>query len=184
MLGRADRKGRLAPGYDADLVLLDAPDWRYLAYHLGGDPSPRSIVGGDRRRSYARRRCRPGSSGAAAQKDRRHEYEYVYVDDEGHEVEVDDRTSSREREARAGGEAAAAEAEAKGAGEGRRRRAPREIEPPSWRRVVRSAADLRAADARRRRCCSAEALRRARSRRPGRRAARLLPAVQLLHGLA
>jgi imidazolonepropionase len=37
VLGRADRKGRLAPGYDADLVLLDAPDWRYLAYHLGGD---------------------------------------------------------------------------------------------------------------------------------------------------
>ena len=36
VLGRADRKGRLAPGYDADVVLLDAPDWRYLAYHLGG----------------------------------------------------------------------------------------------------------------------------------------------------
>ena len=37
VLGRADRCGRLAPGYDADLVLLDAPDWRHLAYHLGGD---------------------------------------------------------------------------------------------------------------------------------------------------
>jgi imidazolonepropionase len=37
VLGRAGRKGRLAPGYDADLVLLDAPDWRHLAYHLGGD---------------------------------------------------------------------------------------------------------------------------------------------------
>jgi imidazolonepropionase len=36
-LDRADRKGRVAPGYDADIVLLDAPDWRYLAYHLGGD---------------------------------------------------------------------------------------------------------------------------------------------------
>jgi imidazolonepropionase len=40
VLERADRKGRIAPGYDADLVLLDAPDWRHVAYHLGG-----SIVG-------------------------------------------------------------------------------------------------------------------------------------------
>jgi imidazolonepropionase len=36
VLGRGDC-GRLAPGLSADLVLLDAPDWRYLAYHLGGD---------------------------------------------------------------------------------------------------------------------------------------------------
>jgi len=37
VLGRAGRKGRLAVGFDADLCLLEAPDWRYLAYHLGGD---------------------------------------------------------------------------------------------------------------------------------------------------
>jgi imidazolonepropionase len=36
VLGRADRVGRLAPGYRADVVLLDVPDWRYLAYHLAG----------------------------------------------------------------------------------------------------------------------------------------------------
>jgi imidazolonepropionase len=29
--------GRLAPGAAADITLLDAPDWRYLAYHLAGD---------------------------------------------------------------------------------------------------------------------------------------------------
>ncbi len=46
VLGRADTKGRLAPGFDADIVLLDAPDWRYLAYHLGGDLVSEVIVGG------------------------------------------------------------------------------------------------------------------------------------------
>ena len=37
VLARADRKGRLAPGFDADVVLVAADDWRHLAYHLGGD---------------------------------------------------------------------------------------------------------------------------------------------------
>jgi imidazolonepropionase len=36
VLERADRKGRLALGYDADVVLVAAEDWRHLAYHLGG----------------------------------------------------------------------------------------------------------------------------------------------------
>jgi imidazolonepropionase len=48
VLGRSDRKGRLAPGYDADLVLLDAHDWRYLAYHLGGNHVAAVVLDGDR----------------------------------------------------------------------------------------------------------------------------------------
>jgi imidazolonepropionase len=48
VLRRADRKGRIAPGYDADLVLLDAPDWRYLAYHLGHDHVAAVLLAGER----------------------------------------------------------------------------------------------------------------------------------------
>ena len=47
VLGRADRIGRLAPGFRADITLLDAPDWRYLAYHLGGRVVSRVVVGGE-----------------------------------------------------------------------------------------------------------------------------------------
>ncbi|PWU19462.1 MAG: imidazolonepropionase [Candidatus Rokuibacteriota bacterium] len=48
VLGRAGRKGRLASGYDADIVLIGAPDWRYLAYHLGGDVVAGSWRSGER----------------------------------------------------------------------------------------------------------------------------------------
>jgi imidazolonepropionase len=37
VLERDGTIGSLAPGYTADVVLLDAPDWRHIAYHLAGD---------------------------------------------------------------------------------------------------------------------------------------------------
>jgi imidazolonepropionase len=46
VLGRGERKGRLAPGYDADLTLLAAPDWRYLAYHVGGQTVAGLVLAG------------------------------------------------------------------------------------------------------------------------------------------
>ncbi len=47
VLGRGERKGRLARGLDADVVLLDADDWRYLAYHLGGPVVHAVVQGGE-----------------------------------------------------------------------------------------------------------------------------------------
>lgn len=47
VLGRADRVGRLDVGYAADLLLLDVPDWRYLAYHLGGEHVAVVMEGGE-----------------------------------------------------------------------------------------------------------------------------------------
>jgi imidazolonepropionase len=46
VLGRADRIGRLAPGHAADVVLVDAPDWRHLAYHLAGGVVRTVVRGG------------------------------------------------------------------------------------------------------------------------------------------
>jgi len=45
VLGLGDA-GRLAPGYRADVLLLDAPDWRHVAYHLGGDRFAAKIKSG------------------------------------------------------------------------------------------------------------------------------------------
>ncbi len=47
VLGRGGLIGRLAPGYRADITLLDAPDWRYLAYHLGAPVVSRVVLGGE-----------------------------------------------------------------------------------------------------------------------------------------
>ncbi|HEY3070680.1 MAG TPA: imidazolonepropionase [Gaiellaceae bacterium] len=46
VLGRGDRVGRIAPGYIADIVLVDAPDWRHLAYHLAGTLVAAVVKGG------------------------------------------------------------------------------------------------------------------------------------------
>jgi len=45
VLGLGDR-GRLAAGQRGDIVLLDAPDWRHLAYHLAGDVVHTVVHGG------------------------------------------------------------------------------------------------------------------------------------------
>jgi imidazolonepropionase len=46
VLGRADRKGVVKVGFDADLVLLAADDWRHLAYHLAGPVVDTVVTGG------------------------------------------------------------------------------------------------------------------------------------------
>jgi imidazolonepropionase len=43
VLALAGRKGRIAEGFDADLVLVAADDWRHVAYHLGG-PVVQAVV--------------------------------------------------------------------------------------------------------------------------------------------
>ena len=68
------------------------------------------------------------------QKGLRHEYEYVYVDDEGHEVEVEPEEPRRRDERRNGKRDSKAPAQ-----KSRAARPIREVQPPSWNRVVRRA---------------------------------------------
>jgi imidazolonepropionase len=37
-IGMGERVGSLEPGKRADLLILDAPDYRYLVYEFGGNP--------------------------------------------------------------------------------------------------------------------------------------------------
>ena len=46
VLGLAGDRGRIASGLRADLTLIGAPDWRYLAYHLAGDVVAAVVRGG------------------------------------------------------------------------------------------------------------------------------------------
>ena len=48
VLGRADRMAGSRRATRADIVLLDAPDWRYLAYHLGHDHVAAVVLAGER----------------------------------------------------------------------------------------------------------------------------------------
>jgi len=46
VLDRSGSIGRLHPGFSADIVLLEAPDWRHVAYHLAGDVVHTVVEGG------------------------------------------------------------------------------------------------------------------------------------------
>jgi imidazolonepropionase len=46
VLGRAGRLGRVEPGYDGDVVILEADDWRHVSYHLGGRVAAAVFKGG------------------------------------------------------------------------------------------------------------------------------------------
>ena len=120
VLARADRKGRLAPGYDADVVLV-AP-----------------TTGATSRTTSAGRSSRPWSQGGkiawrplgiidvgwpnreaatAAAKEFRHEY--VWEDDEGNEVDLRGVSPQTARDV------------------ARRPRSAREAQPPSWHRTLK-----------------------------------------------
>jgi imidazolonepropionase len=47
VLALAHDRGRLMPGFRADITLIGASDWRYLAYHLGGAVIAGVVVGGE-----------------------------------------------------------------------------------------------------------------------------------------
>jgi imidazolonepropionase len=45
-IGAGHLVGSLEPGKQADVIILDTPDHRYLAYQFGANPVTRVIIGG------------------------------------------------------------------------------------------------------------------------------------------
>jgi imidazolonepropionase len=45
-VGLGQRLGSLETGKQADVLIIDAPDYRHLAYHFGGNPVERVIKRG------------------------------------------------------------------------------------------------------------------------------------------
>ena len=122
--GAPSARAASRPGFDADVVLVAADDWRHLAYHLGGPVVHTVIAGGKvawtRLGIIGVRWPRRSSAGGAR---RGSATTYVWVDDDGNEVEPD---------GRAAGEGRTASSSAS--------RFEREPQAPSWQRTLRRGA--------------------------------------------
>ena len=133
VLGLHDR-GRIAVGLRADLVLIDAPDWRHVAYHLAGDARPFGRPGGPGRvpagiieamASQKQRRKRA--------KEKRHAYDLVEIDAEGNETVLSASELKTEAPAKPTTKAATRS--------GSKGRSPRGTpQPPNWSRVLKRGA--------------------------------------------
>ena len=76
-------------GLRADVTLLDAPDWRYLAYHLAGDLVSAVVRGGtDRLPALTWRPMPTRKQRRRREKDFRHDVRVYEVDEEGNEVPI------------------------------------------------------------------------------------------------
>ena len=136
VLGLADRSAGSRPGCAPTSCSLDAPDWRHLAYHLGGDVvhtvvSEGRVVGRagiiESMANQKQRRRRA--------KEKRHAYDLVEIDAEGNEtVLIGDRAQVRGRRQRARRRSPSPPVrQAKSRGRGT-------PQPPSWPRVLKRGA--------------------------------------------
>ena len=109
----------------ADVTLLDAPDWRYLAYHLAGDLVSVVIRGGSRPPTGANLALMPTrKQRRRREKDFRHDVRVYEVDEEGNEVPIAELRAQDERSCEA-------EADSEAAQKGRR---PRVVQREASRR--------------------------------------------------